>query len=290
MLMRAASLILVLALAAAAQPAMRSDQRPAGLEGVDIAEKPGAQIDLGLEFVGEDGYPHKLGEYFAKGRPVILNLVYYTCPMLCNLVLNGQVAALRDLPWTPGEEFEIVTVSIDPTENFGIARTKKAAYLESYEREAPGWHFLTDYRGNVKKLAGSVGFGYKLDEKTGQYAHAAAIFVLTPQGKVSRYLYGINYRAFDLRLALTEAAEEKFGVTDRVLLYCFHYDPAARGYVPFARNFMQLGGALTLGVLGMALVRLWRRERRLAAAAPARPALGGGISEPRAPASGCGEV
>lgn len=258
-------LAVTLAFAAGAQPLPRADQTPAELKGVDITEKLGAQIDLDLEFVGEDGYPHKLREYFAKDRPVILNLVYYTCPMLCNLVLNGQVAALRDLPWTPGKEFEIVTVSIDPTENFGIARTKKAAYLESYEREAPGWHFLTDYQGNVKRLADSVGFGYRLDEKTGQYAHAAAIFVLTPQGKVSRYLYGINYRAFDLRLALTEAAQEKFGVTDRVLLYCFHYDPASRGYVPFAMNFMKFGGALTLGILGMIMVRLWLRERRSAA-------------------------
>jgi len=185
--------------------------------------------------------------------------------MLCNLVLNGQVAALRDLAWTPGKEFEIVTVSIDPTEHYGVARTKKAAYLESYEREAPGWHFLTDYQGNVQKLAGAVGFGYRLDEKTGQYAHAAAILVLTPQGKVSRYLYGIHFRAFDLRLALTEAAEEKFGVTDRVLLYCFHYDPASRGYVPFAMNLMRFGGALTLGILGMIMIRLWLRERRSAA-------------------------
>jgi protein SCO1/2 len=267
MKLRSASPILALALAAAAgaQQLPRADQKPAELKDVDITEKLGAQADLDLEFIGEDGYPHKLREYFATGRPVILNLVYYTCPMLCNLVLNGQVAALRDLPWTPGKEFEIVTVSIDPTENYGVAKAKKAAYLESYEREAPGWRFLTGYRGSERKLAESVGFGYKLDSRTGQYAHAAAIIVLTPQGKVSRYLYGIKYRAFDLRLALTEAAQEKFGVTDRVLLYCFHYDPASRGYVPFAMNFMKTGGALTLAVLGVVMMRLWRRERRSAA-------------------------
>jgi protein SCO1/2 len=267
-------LLLMLAAAASAQrPGTEgpggpvSDVTPRELQGVGVDEKLGQKIDLNLTFIAEDGYPHKLAEYFAKGRPVILNLVYYSCPMLCNLVLNGQVDVLRQLPWTPGKEFEVVTVSIDPTENFGLARTKKAAYLASYEREAPGWHFLTDHEGNVKKLAEQIGFHYKFDQKIGQYAHAASIFVLTPQGMISRYLYGVKFKSLDMRLALTEAAEEKFGVTDKLILFCFHYDPESRSYIPVARNIMRGGGALMLLGFGFVLYRLWRRDRRIHGAA-----------------------
>lgn len=235
--------------------------RPAELEGVGIDEKLNQQVDLDLTFTAESGYPVKLGDYFRKGRPVILNLVYYTCPMLCNLVLNGQTTTLKAIPWTPGNEFEVVTVSIDPTEHFGMAREKKAVYLSNYDRPAPGWHFLTDKDGNVKKLADQVGFRYKFDPRQNQYAHAAAIMILTPDGKISRYLYGIKFSARDLRLALTEAAEGKFGITDRLLLLCFHYDAHARSYVLFATNVMRGGGALVVLIFGFVLWRLWRRER-----------------------------
>jgi protein SCO1/2 len=261
-----ARLILTAVLAAAALPlaAQTADERtPKGLEGVGIEEHLGKKIDLGLEFVVEDGYPHALREYFSKGRPVILNLVYYQCPMLCNLVLNGQTDTLRKMPWTIGKEFEVVTISIDPTENYAMARNKKAAYLASYERETSGWHFLTDQNGNAAKLAAQMGFGYRLDPKTGQYAHAAAIFVLSPEGLISRYLYGVRFKTMDLRLALTEAASEKFGVSERLLLYCFHYDPESQSYVPFARNFMRLGGVVALVIFGFILFRLWRKERRM---------------------------
>jgi protein SCO1/2 len=263
--------ILLLTILAAAASAQRpgfegsggpvADVTPPELSGVGVDEKLGQKIDLNLTFIGEDGYPHKLAEYFSKGRPVILNLVYYSCPMLCNLVLNGQVDVLRQMPWTPGKEFEVLTISIDPTENFGLAKNKKAAYLASYDREAPGWHFFTDHEGNVAKLAEQIGFRYKFDKKIGQYAHAASIFVLTPQGMVSRYLYGVKFKSLDLRLALTEAAEEKFGITDKLLLYCFHYDPESRSYVPLARNIMRGGGALMLLGFGWILFRLWRRDR-----------------------------
>jgi protein SCO1/2 len=182
--------------------------------------------------------------------------------MLCNLVLNGQTSVLREIPWTPGEEFEIVTISIDPTEMFNLAVRKKQMYLDSYGKPAPGWHFLTDHNGNVKKLAEQVGFHYRYDEKQQQYAHAAGIMFLTPEGKVSRYLYGIKFRARDVRLALTEASESKLGVTvDKILLFCFHYDPAARSYVLFARNLMRGGGALSVLIFGVILFRLWRGER-----------------------------
>ncbi len=237
---------------------------PVQLKGIDVQEKLGQSIDLDLEFTDETGYPKTLRSYFASGRPVILDLVYYSCPMLCNLVLNGQTQTLRSSDWTPGKEYEIVTISIDPTEKFDLAQKKKAATLASFGREAAGWHFLTDHQGNVKKLAAQVGFGYRFDEQQQQYAHSAVVMVLTPQGKVSRYLYGIlkPEKMRDVRFALVEAAQEKFGLSERVLLWCFHYDPTARGYVMFARNLMKLGGGfLALAMIGI-LVRMWFKDRQ----------------------------
>lgn len=242
------------------------ERTPRELEGVGVTEKLGNAVDLNLTFVAESGYPVALKEYFKPGKPVILNLVYYTCPMLCNLVLNGQTSMLRELEWNIGDKFEVVTISIDPTENFKLARDKKALYLASYERPATGWHFLIDNGGSVKRLAEQVGFGYKLDERTGQYAHPAVIFVLTPDGKVARYLYGTRFKPFEVKMALTEAAEGKWGLTvERVLLYCFHYDPAARSYTPFAQNVMRLGGVLMVALLSFVLIGQFRRERKLAA-------------------------
>ncbi len=261
----ATGLSLLLATLAHAQGTALNRGVPQQLEGVGIEEKLGNRINLDLTFTGSNGYPVKLREYSREGRPVILNLVYYSCPMLCNLVLNGQTTALRGLSGTPGKDFEIVTISIDPTETFNLAQKKRAAYLESYGREAPGWHFLTDHEGNVKKLADQVGFGYRWDDKTQQYAHAAAIMILTPEGKVSRYLYGIRFNSRDVRLALAEAAQGKFSLSiDRVLLYCFHYDPQAGSYVLFATNFMRAGGAATVLLLCAVLFRMWRHERRAA--------------------------
>jgi protein SCO1/2 len=238
---------------------------PAELQGVGIEEKLGAQIDLNLTFTAENGYQVPLKQFFAKGKPVLLNLVYYQCPMLCNLILNAQTSTLREIPWTPGREFEIVTISIDPTETFELAARKKQSYLASYDRPAPGWHFLADYQGNAKRLADQVGFHYRWDPKTEQFAHAATIMFLTPDGRVSRYLYGIRFPARDVRLALTEASQSKLALSvDRLLLYCFHYDPQARSYVLAAGNVMRGGGVLIVVVLGFVLWRLWRFERRLA--------------------------
>jgi protein SCO1/2 len=252
-----ASLSLGSLYAAAEQPL------PPQLEGVNVEEKLGAQVDLGLMFTAENGYQAPLEKFFRKDRPVVLNLVYYTCPMLCNQVLNGQTSAMREIPWTPGQEYEIVTVSIDPKDNFDVAGKKKAAYLENFERPAPGWHFLTDYQGNAARLADQVGFRYTYDSVREQYAHAAAIMILTPEGKVSRYLYGIKFKSRDLRLALTEASAGKTGSSlDKLLLFCFHYDPQARSYVLFATNFMRGGGMLVVLILGLVIWRMFRNERR----------------------------
>ena len=236
---------------------------PAPLEGVDVIEKLGRNVDLDLQFTAENGYQVPLSSFFHSGKPVILNLVYYTCPMLCNLVLNGQMAAMKDVAWTAGNEFEVVTISIDPNDNFDIARKKKALYLEEYGKAGANWHFLIDYKGNVKTLAEQVGFRYRWDEQQKQFAHAAAIMFLTPDGHISRYLYGVKFKPRDVRLALSEASEGKLGTAgDKFLLFCFHYDAEARSYVPFARNIMRAGGVAIVLILGSVLTLLWRWERK----------------------------
>lgn len=235
---------------------------PSEFQGVGVDEKIGQKVNLDLTFIAENGYPVALRQYFHSDKPVILNLVYYSCPMLCNRVLNGQTDALRSLAWTVGKEFEVVTISIDPTEMFNLAQQKKAQYLESYGKPTTGWHFLSDTEGHSQQLADQLGFHYKLDERTHQYAHAAAIMVLTPEGKVARYLYGVNFKNRDLRLALTEAAEGRGSFNlNKFLLICFHYDPHAKGYVLFATNIMRIGGALCALILGFVIFRLFRSER-----------------------------
>ena len=250
-------------------PVLSADESlPQELEGVGIDEKLGASLNLDLQFTAENGYQVPLRSFFKSGKPVLLNLVYYSCPMLCNLVLNGQTSALREIPWTPGNEFEVVSISISPSDNYGLAASKKKYYMESYGRPAQaGWHFLTDYEGNAKRLSEQIGFHYRWDDKTQQIAHAAAIMAVTPDGRMSRYLYGIKFKPRDIRLALTEASEGKLGsTTDKLLLFCFHYDPSAKSYVPFARNLMRAGGVLIVLIMSLVLTHLWRRERRLATA------------------------
>jgi protein SCO1/2 len=237
--------------------------RPPILEDVGIDEHLGAQVNLDLELIAEDGYPVKLRKFFHQGRPVILNLVYYECPQLCSLILNAQVKAMREIPWTPGNQYEIVTISIDPREAFDKARQKKAMYLSSYDRPAPGWNFLTDAKGSAKMLAGQVGFKYAYDKRIDQYAHPAAIMVLTPKGKVARYLYGITYQPRDLRFALAEASEDRFTMAaEKVLLFCYQYDAHANRYVLFATNFMKAGGILVMAAFGWFWFRLFRADRR----------------------------
>jgi len=248
-------------------PALPASAVPMQLEGVGVEEHLGRQVDLNLTFIAENGYPVRLGDYFQKGRPVILNLIYYTCPMLCNLVLNGQTAAFRELAWTPGNEFEVVTISINPEESFDLARKKKSMYLGTYGRPAPGWHFLADHDGNAKRLAELVGFKYRFDERQQQFAHAAAIMVLTPEGKMARYLYGVRFPTRDLRFALAEASEGRATMAiQKILLYCYHYDPKAGGYVLFATNIMRAGGVLTVFLIVFFLLRMFRAERKAATA------------------------
>lgn len=253
---------------------------PPELKNVGIDATLGAAIPQDLAFTDETGAPVKLSGYFHKDKPVILTLVYFECPMLCTLVLNNFCEGLKGLPWTAGGEFEIVTVSINPKETPTLAKAKKESYIAEVGRPqaARGWHFLTGADPAIKALAASVGFKYAWDPAQKQYAHATGIFILTPDGKLSRVLYGIDYPARDLRLALTEAAQGKVGsVVDKLLLFCYHYDPQKKAYSLVAFRVMQLAGTATvLGLVGLigSLLFLERRQKRKAAAtAPAGSAV-----------------
>jgi protein SCO1/2 len=227
---------------------------PKELEGIGIDEKPGSVLPQDLTFRDQDGKSVRLGEYLEKDKPVILVLAYYRCPMLCSLVLNGLGDGLRELAWVAGERFRVVTVSIDPSDTSEMAQKKRENQLASYGRKgAPrGWDFLVGNESDIKRLADLLGFRYRYDRVEKQYAHAAGAFVFTPDGRLSRTLYGISFPARSLRLALTEAAGGKLGSAwDKVLLFCYHYDPAARGYVLGARRIMKLGGVLTILSLGL---------------------------------------
>jgi protein SCO1/2 len=246
--------------------AQRTEPLPKELEGVGITEVPGARIPEQLSFLDENGKAVHLADYFAAGRPVILTLNYYRCPMLCGLQLSGLLDGLKQLAWTPGKDFEIVTVSIDPLETPTLARLKKQGYMEEYARPeaAEGWHFLVGQQENIKTLADAVGFHYKYDEERKQFAHAAGLFVVTPDGRVARYLYGVVYEPRTLKFALTEASEGSIGgsATDQLLLYCFHYDAKAGRYVLAATNVMRIAGGITAVIMGVWLITWWRRSAR----------------------------
>jgi protein SCO1/2 len=260
---------LVICLATANAHAQLADQVPEVLEEVGVTEHLDAKLPLDLEFRDEDGNWVEFGSFFDGARPVILTLNYYKCPMLCGLMLNGVVDGLAEMSWTPGAEFEIVTISINPLETPELARAKKQNYLKRLERPAAarGWHFMTGRELEINRLAETLGFSYTYDPVSQEYAHAATIFIITPDGRVSRYLYGIEYPAKRLKLALLEAAEGTIGSTlDQLILYCYHYDPTQRRYTPVAMNIMRLGGSATALILGISLgafwVREWRRKKR----------------------------
>jgi protein SCO1/2 len=238
-----------------------SDGKPRVLEGVGIDQKLDAQLPLDLMFKDESGAPVRLGDYFGK-RPVILSLVYYNCPMLCNQVLNGLTGSMDILAFDIGNEFEVVTVSFDPRETPELARQKKETYMQWYKRPgaSDGWHFLTGDKHEIEKLAEAVGFRYRYDAATNQFAHASGVMLATPQGKLARYFYGIEYAPRDLKLGLIEASENKIGSpVDKLVLYCYHYDPAAGKYGPVVMNMMRLGGAATL--IGFVVMAWWMRRR-----------------------------
>lgn len=236
---------------------------PPQLRGIDVEEHLGSTIPLDLEFTNDAGEKVKLGQYFHQGKPVIIVLAYYNCPMLCTLVLNAVTESVKQLTWTPGNEFQILTLSIDPLETSDLAAAKKRNYLKFLDKPGAedGWRFFVGEDASIHQLADALGFKYFYVEERKEYAHPAVAFILGEDGKISRYLYGIQFKERDMRLALVEASEGKVGNTiDRILLYCYHYDPQAKGYVVFATNVMKLGGLLTMVLLGTFVAVLWRKE------------------------------
>jgi protein SCO1 len=233
------------------------------LKAVNIEQRLGEQVPLDVTLRDEAGRAVQLSEYFKRGRPVVLSLVYYECPMLCNQILNGLVGTLDAVSFTPGREFEIVTVSFDPRETPELAARKKETYVKRYRREGAesGWHFLTGDEAEVRRLAQAVGFGYVWDERSEQFAHSSAIMVATPEGKLSHYFYGIDYDPRALRLSLVEASSSKIGSpVDRLVLYCYHYDPTTGKYGPVIMNILRAAGVLTVLAV-LALVLFLRRRR-----------------------------
>ena len=234
------------------------------LMGIDVVEHLADTIPLDLHFTDDHGNPVTLHRYFGQGKPVLLNMAYSNCPMLCTVVLNGVTNGVRDLSLRPGTDFQMVTVSIDPLETVSIASAKKHRYVNSVGPMGSddGWAFLVGEESQSRALADALGFVYYYDEELKQYAHPAVTFLLTEDGVISRYLYGLEYKERDLRLGLLEASEGKIGNTiDRIILYCFHYDPDSKGYVAFAGNIMRLGGVITVALLGTFLAVYWARER-----------------------------
>jgi protein SCO1/2 len=234
------------------------------LKSVGIEEHLGEKIPLdALSFVNELGKPVLLSEYFTSKKPILLTLVYYKCPHLCHYMLNGFLKSLKSLDYLVGQEFEIISVSINPQEGPELAREKQQNYLKDYGKTQSGWHFLTGTEPMIQKLANSVGFRYEYDPKEGQYAHAAAIFVLTPQGVISRYLYGIDFKPAQLKLSLVEASDGKVGtVIDRLLLFCFHYDPITKKYSIMIFKLVQLFCLLTCFILTLYVTRSWRKNKK----------------------------
>jgi protein SCO1/2 len=272
-------LLLLAAFTAAAQPGQLAPVQPTismqdsnlkpalpgALAGVGIDQKLDQQVPLSLSFVNEAGATVPLSSFFHGKKPVILALVYYRCPMLCTQILTGLESSLKAVSFNPGQDFEIVAVSFDPKDTWQLAAAKKQTYLKRYGRAntANGWHFLTGDEANIKALTNAVGYHYKYDPATDQFAHASGIMIVTPDGRLSRYFYGVEYAPRDVRLGLVEASQNKIGSpVDQILLFCYHYDPSTGKYGALVMNMVRIAGAGFVLVFGGILLIVLRRERR----------------------------
>lgn len=240
--------------------AQLNKQKPKEIQNVGIEEHLGETIPLDLVFATSKGDSVTLAELMQNDKPVILNPVYYECPMLCSMVINAIYQGVDNVKWNPGDDYNIITFSFNAEEDYRLAAATKDSLLQKFDRKgaAEGWHFLTGKQQAIKKLTDAIGFKYeKLDAK-GQFAHAAAIMFLSPEGKLTRYLYGINYKEFDIRNGLYEAADGEIGSTiEKVALYCYVYDPDSNSYVPVAWRIMQIGGFITAAAVAMFLGFMW---------------------------------
>jgi len=239
-----------------------ANTRPPRLENVGIEQHLDAQVPPDLTFRDDTGKTVKLGDYFGH-KPLLLNLVYYNCTMLCGEALAGLASALRLVKFDVGNQFDVITVSFDPRETPEMAAAKKKDYVGRYGRAnaATGWHFLTGQPDSINALTKTVGFQFQYDPKSDQYAHATALIVLTPQGRIARYFYGVDFPPKDLRMGLVEASQGKIGnAVDAVLLYCYHYDPGTGKYGAMVANILRLAAAATILILGIFLFVLWRLD------------------------------
>jgi protein SCO1/2 len=268
---------------AAAQPMMPAGGNTDGVasamapdtvvKNVGVDQNLDATVSPDLTFTDETGKTVRLGDYMGK-RPLLLSLVYYECPGLCTMTLNGVARSLRPLSFTPGKEFDVLTVSFNPNDTPKLAAAKKANYIDEYlapgsavshnrEDAVAGWHFLTGDKANIDKLCQTVGFRYTYDEKSKQYAHASCIMILTPQGHVSRYFYGLEYSTKDIQFGLMEAAAERIGsLSDAIILFCYHYDPSAAKYSLAILKVVKVAGILTVASIASLVFFLSRRDRR----------------------------
>lgn len=251
--------------------AQLADRVPRELENVGIEQKLNAELPLDAEFFDEDGRPTTLRRLM-DGKPAILTLNYYGCPSLCGEQLNGLLRTLKEMSWRPGTKFHILTVSFDPLETAMLASAKKDAYISELgdPKAAAGWHFLTGRKASIEALTKAAGFSYRWNAEQEQWAHSAATIIVTPGGRISRYLGGLHNDAATMRLSLVEASEGRIGsLYDSLFLWCFHYDPDRNSYAPVAMNIMRLGGGVTVAAIAFGLLGLWLfewRRRRLAAA------------------------
>ena len=245
---------------------VRAAEVPTELDGVGVTEYLGRTLRLEqYHFVDDSGQSVQLSHYFKQGKPVVLALVYYQCPQLCNLILNGLLSAMKEMAWSAGQEFELVAVSINPQETPDLAAQKKKNYLKIYQRASAerGFHFLTAEENQVQTLANELGYHYRYDPKEKQYLHTATLFVLTPEGKISRYLYGVSFKSKDLRLALTEASRGMVGtVMDRILMFCYHFDPSKNSYTFQMWRVVQVVLSIQALALGFILFKLWQSEKK----------------------------
>jgi protein SCO1/2 len=271
-----AALVLGAALPASALPgggktpqAIADADQPPQVQGVDVEERLGEPLPLEARFTDETGKEVRLGEVLPKDKPTLVTMVYYECPMLCNLVINAQVSAMREVGLELGKDYEAITVSIDPKDTPAQSEARRRRHLQAMGKpESAPWRFLTGTEENIRKLTDALGFKYKYDESTRQYAHPAVVHVATPEASISRYLYGTSFPAKDMKLALLEAAGGRVGTSfDRVILSCFKYDTAMRRYSFYVFGFIRTGALLVFTALASMLIFFWRRELKKGAAA-----------------------
>ena len=267
LLMKSGVVLLLVAFCAAAQTSDQP-QVPKELQGIGIDQRLNAQIPLDAQFRDESGRQVRLGDYFGS-KPVILALVYYRCTMLCSYILSGMVSGLRPLTFRAGRDFNVVAISIDPSEDPQLAASKRDNYVHSYSSKAgpEGWHFLTGTEPNIRAVADAVGFHYRYDPKTKLFLHASGLMVITPLGRIARYLYGVEFTPKDLKLSLMDASGNRIGSpVDQILLLCYHYDPVKGKYGAAVMNLLRFAAGLVLLILVTAMIVLFRRDIRVARA------------------------